>query len=82
MTGSIDELATQLWTLVGDDGGLGRLEVTGARHVLPSAFDVTGLATASVGVATAAVAGFVAARTGRPRRRAGRHPWRLGRVRR
>ena len=64
MTGSIDELATQLWTLVGDDGGLGPLEVTGPRAVLPSVFDVTGLATASVGIATAAVAGFVAARTG------------------
>ncbi len=32
--------------------------------MLPSVFDVTGLATASVGIATAAVAGFVAARTG------------------
>jgi hypothetical protein len=66
MTGRIDELAARLWTLVGDAGGLGPLEVTGARHVLPSVFDVTGLAAATVGVATAAVAELVATRTGGP----------------
>ena len=66
MTGRIDELAARLWTLVGDVGGLGPLEVTGARHVLPSVFDVTGLAAATVGVATAAVAELVATRTGGP----------------
>jgi CoA-transferase family III len=42
------------------------LAVSGARHVLPSVFDVTGVASAAVGAAAAAVAELVAVRTGGP----------------
>ena len=66
MTRSIEELAGQLWSLVGGAGEPSALEITGPRHVLPSVFDVTGLAAAAVGVATAAVAELAGTRAGRP----------------
>jgi hypothetical protein len=62
MSRRIEDLAAQLWTLIGGARPLGPLTITGDRQVLPSVFDVTGLATASVGVATAAVAELAAAR--------------------
>src|SRR4051812_38020118 len=50
--------------LGGDDRTLDALTITGARRVLPSVFDVTGFAAATVGVATLAVAELHAARNG------------------
>jgi hypothetical protein len=44
----------------------GRITVTGPRYGLPSRFDVTGLAVASVGAATLAAAEFLAARNAGP----------------
>jgi CoA-transferase family III len=46
--------------------GPGNLTVSGPRQVLPSVFDVTGLAVASVAAATLAAAEFHAARNGTP----------------
>lgn len=49
-------LVPQVWDAVGGRAGeLDRLTVTGPRAVLPSAYDVTGLAVASVAAATLAV---------------------------
>jgi hypothetical protein len=45
------------------------LEITGATAVLPSRYDVTGLATDAVARATMAAAELLAARTGEPIRR-------------
>ncbi len=50
--------------LGGDPGAQAALEVTGPARVLPSVFDVTGLATASVAAAATAAAAFQAARGG------------------
>ena len=66
---TIAELATELAAAAGGIDGAAPsapLEVTGARHVLPSVFDVTGLAAATVGAAGLALAELVAARTGTP----------------
>ncbi|MGH3636878.1 MAG: hypothetical protein ACRDTS_22905, partial [Mycobacterium sp.] len=58
------DLAARLWSMVGGDSStLDRLELEGERRVLPSAFDVTGLATAAVGVANLAVAELNAVRS-------------------
>lgn len=63
MTHQLDELAAQVWTLAGGTPDvLARLTVSGPRTFLPSAFDVTGLATASVAAATLAAAEYRAAR--------------------
>jgi len=59
-------IAARLWALLGGDpAALSRLRPPGPRRVLPSAFDVTGLAPAAVGAATLAVAELDAVRTGR-----------------
>jgi CoA-transferase family III len=56
---------SRLWTaLDGDQELLDRVRITGPDQVLPSVFDVTGLAAASVAVATLAVAEFGARRRG------------------
>jgi len=58
-------LATQLWSdLGGPPGALDRLRVVGPGAVLPSVFDVTGFATATVAVAALAVAELGAVRSG------------------
>lgn len=58
-------LISGLWAAVGGDAGvLERVTVTGPEHVLPSVFDVTGLAAASVAVSTLAVAELAAERRG------------------
>jgi hypothetical protein len=59
-------IAERLWSLLGgDEASLDRLDLVGEPRVLPSIFDVTGLATASIGVATLAVAELRALRAQR-----------------
>src|ERR1700730_16531809 len=63
MTHQLAELAAQVWTLAGGAPDVpARLTVSGPRTFLPSAFDVTGLATASVTAATLAAAEYRDAR--------------------
>jgi hypothetical protein len=63
MTHQLDELAAQVWTLAdGAPDVPAQLTVSGPRTFLPSPFDVTGLATASVAAATLAAAEYHAAR--------------------
>jgi hypothetical protein len=63
VTADLHELAAQVWGLAGGAAGPARrLTVTGPRTFLPAAFDVTGLATATVGAATLAAAEYHAAR--------------------
>ena len=69
-TAGLSDIATRVWGEVGGPaeppGGLpGGLTATGPRMVLPSPFDVTGLATASVAAATMAAAEFLAASSDR-----------------
>jgi hypothetical protein len=67
MTHQLDELAAQVWALAGGPPEVpARLTVSGPRTFLPSAFDVTGLATASVAAATLAAAEYHAARNESP----------------
>src|SRR5580704_18676168 len=67
MTQQLDELAARFWTLAGGGPDVpARLTVSGPRTFLPSAFDVTGLATASVAAATLAAAEYWAARNESP----------------
>jgi hypothetical protein len=67
MTHQLDELAAQVWTLAdGAPDVPAQLTVSGPRTFLPSAFDVTGLATASVAAATLAAAEYLAARNESP----------------
>src|SRR5271170_4904677 len=66
-TAELSDIAARVWDEVGGPADLlGALTATGPRAVLPSPFDVTGLATASVAAATLAAAEFLAARSGRP----------------
>jgi hypothetical protein len=70
MTAEFNDLTERFWRLATASGapGSGRdvppgdFTMTGPRAVLPSFFDVTGLATASVAAATLAAAEFLAAR--------------------
>jgi hypothetical protein len=63
MTQHLEKLADRFWTLAGGGPDVtARLTVSGPRTFLPSAFDVTGLATASVAAATVAAAEYHAAR--------------------
>ena len=65
-TAGLSDIATRIWGEVGGPAELpGGLTATGPRIVLPSPFDVTGLATASVAAATMAAAEFLAARSDR-----------------
>ena len=66
MTDDFTRITERIWHAAGDSAGLGTLTVSGPRQVLPSVFDVTGLAVASVAAATLAAAEFRAARNGRP----------------
>ncbi len=67
----MSELPTDVWAAVsGADAGPPDVTVTGPATVLPAAFDVTGLATASVGAAVRAAADLLAARTGETPREA------------
>jgi len=60
-TAGLSDIAARVWGEVGGPDGLpGVLTATGPRTVLPSHFDVTGLATASVAAATVAAAEFLA----------------------
>lgn len=64
-----DELLTRLWRGIGGEPGVtDRVTVSGPEQFLPSVFDVTGLAAASVAVATLAAAQLHSARTGEPMR--------------
>jgi len=67
-TPGLTDIASRVWGEIGGPAALlDALTATGPRTVLPSQFDVTGLATASVAAATLAAAEFLAARTdGRP----------------
>jgi hypothetical protein len=63
----LHDIAARVWGEVGGAAGLtGALTTTGPRAVLPSVFDVTGLATGSVAAATLAAAEFLAARADGP----------------
>jgi hypothetical protein len=63
MTDELAAVAARVWDLAGGSHDLSaRLTVSGPRTFLPSAFDVTGLATASVAAATLAAAEYQAAR--------------------
>ena len=63
----LSDVAARIWGEVGGPAGLtDALTVTGPRTVLPSLFDVTGLATASVAAATLAAAEFMAVSRGGP----------------
>ena len=67
MTHEIAELAARVWTLAGGAPDVAaRLTIGGPRAFLPSAFDVTGLATASVAATTLAAAEYWAARNESP----------------
>ena len=60
-TAGLSDIAARIWGEVGGPADLtGVLTVTGPPAVLPSEFDVTGLATASVAAATMAAAEFLA----------------------
>ena len=65
---TIAELASEFAAVAGGDGAasLASLDVTGARYVLPSVFDVTGLASATVGAAGLALGELMAASNGTP----------------
>src|SRR5580693_4941985 len=66
-TAGLSDIAARVWGEVGGPADLpGVLTATGPRTVLPSQFDVTGLATASVAAATLAADEFLAARSDRP----------------
>jgi len=63
----LGDIAARVWRQAGGDPEVAaRLTVSGPRTVLPAAFDVTGLAAASVAAATLAAAEFWAARTAEP----------------
>jgi len=65
-TPEVGDIAGRIWGALGGPADLlGRLTATGPRTVLPSQFDVTGLATASVAAATVAAAEFLAVRNDR-----------------
>jgi hypothetical protein len=67
MTDELAAISAQVWELAGGTPDISvRLAVSGPRTFLPSAFDVTGLATASVAAATLAAAEYLAARNGSP----------------
>jgi hypothetical protein len=68
-TPGLTDIAARVWGEIGGPADLpDALTATGPRTVLPSQFDVTGLATASVAAATLAAAEFLAVRDdGRPR---------------
>jgi hypothetical protein len=74
MTDDFSRITERIWDAAGDPArvaasrpaALHDLTVTGPRQVLPSVFDVTGLAVASVAAATLAAAEFRAARNGSP----------------
>jgi hypothetical protein len=64
-TAGLSDIAARIWGEVGGPADvLGVLAATGPRAVLPSPFDVTGLATASVAAATMAAAEFLAVSSG------------------
>jgi CoA-transferase family III len=67
-TAGLSDIAARVWAEVGGPADApGSLTTSGPRAVLPSQFDVTGLATASVAAATRAAAEFLAAgNDGRP----------------
>jgi hypothetical protein len=61
----LSDVTARVWSEVGGPGGpLDFVTTGGPRTVLPSTFDVTGLATSSVAAATLAAAEFLAARNG------------------
>lgn len=62
----LSDIAARVWNEVGGPADLpGVLTTSGPRTVLPSHFDVTGLATASVAAATLAAAEFLSVRNDR-----------------
>jgi hypothetical protein len=64
---TLSDLAARAWAVAGGaPAAAARITVTGPRTVLPSVFDVTGLATASVAAATLAAAEYHAARNAGP----------------
>lgn len=66
------EIAARLWSILGGDPSTpDRLELVGDQQLLPSVFNVTGLATAAVGVATLAAAELQATRNERDIERVG-----------
>jgi hypothetical protein len=66
-TGELSDLAARAWDLAGGPRELiARLTVSGPRTVLPSTFDVTGLAAGSVAAAVLAAAEYHAARNAAP----------------
>jgi hypothetical protein len=63
MTTNFDTVLTDFWRELGGEGAT-TLALSGPRHALPSPFDVTGLAVASIGAATQALAELHATRVG------------------
>jgi hypothetical protein len=64
MTEALEEVAARIWAAAGGPWeSLETLTTTGPRQVLPSYFDVTGLATGSVAAATLAAAELLATRS-------------------
>jgi hypothetical protein len=67
MSNHFSEVIARVWQATGSGAGpQGEVGATGPRVVLPSVFDVTGLATGAVAAATAAAAELLAARGGGP----------------
>jgi hypothetical protein len=65
MTISFDTLLEDFWDALGGGAALtGNVALSGPRHALPSAYDVTGLSVASIAVAKLAVAELHALRRG------------------
>lgn len=65
--GDLGDLAVRVWGMAdGPQEVAARLTASGSRTVLPSTFDVTGLATASVAAATLAAAEYHAVRNAAP----------------
>src|SRR5260370_549843 len=63
----LTDMTARIWRSTGSSAeALDGLTFSGPRQVLPSIFDVTGLAAASVAAATLATAEFHATRTGTP----------------
>ena len=63
----LGDIAARVWGRLGGRADVaGALTTTGPRAVLPSVFDVTGLATATVAAATLAAAEFLAAASAAP----------------
>ena len=66
------DLIARIWSAIGVEVALAdRVQISGPAQLLPSVFDVTGLATGAVGVASLSAAQLLAARSGGALRKVG-----------